>query len=87
MSRPSLAAVYRELHGLTAHVGGAQVAQVDEFLLAAHIVVESRVSQPEPVGDVLERRAAVAFLIEAVGRGPQHSVTLLLKARFFAGAR
>ena len=49
-----LPAVYSELHGFTAHFGGAYVAQVDEFLLAAYIVVEGRVSQPEPVGDVLE---------------------------------
>ena len=76
-----------KLHGFTTHFGCTNVAEVDEFFLTTHIVIQRRVSQAEPVGDVLERRAAVTFLIETVGRRPEHAVALQLKARLFSDAR
>ena len=45
----------RPIERFAADFGGSYVAEVDEFFLVAHIVVERRIGEAQNPGDVLER--------------------------------
>ena len=79
--QPVLAFADRALHCFAPDVGGAYIAEVDEFLLVANVVIKSGVGQAEQVGDVLERGAAVALDVETARSRLEHAVLFEAEAR------
>ena len=80
--KATVCVIDRSVHGFATDFGGADVAQIDQFFFVANVVVQSRIGQAKNAGNVFQGRSAVALLVEAVGRGPEHTVALQLKLGF-----
>jgi hypothetical protein len=69
---------------LAAQIGGAYVTKINKFFFVADIVVKRCIRQSQHVGDISERRAAVALLIEALRCRLEHASFLQLESGFFS---
>jgi hypothetical protein len=70
------------LHRFAAEFGRAQVALVNQFFLAFHVVVKRRVGEAQMLRHVLQRCTAETLLIETGGRRPQDAVALQFETGF-----